>query len=68
MAKAVNDATDPAVRRNNKGEIISWTSSSDNGRLLWMLLVENGNIKPGMTAGISIPCSRITLTTVSSRP
>jgi hypothetical protein len=71
MAKAVYDAAeDPAVCRNNKGEIISWASTNDNGRLLQMLL-ENGNIKPGMTAGaagISIPCSRITLTTVSSQP
>ena len=50
MAKAVNDAADPDVRRNDKGEIISWSSTNDNGRLLRML-VENGNIKPGMTAG-----------------
>ncbi len=51
MAKAGNDAADPAVCRNkNKGEIISWASTNDNGRLLRML-VENGNIKPGMTAG-----------------
>jgi hypothetical protein len=52
MAKSVKiDAADPAVLRwDNKGEIISWTSTNDNGRLL-RILVENGNIKPGMTAG-----------------
>ncbi len=53
MAEAVNDAADhPDVCWNNKGEIISWASTTnDNGRLLRML-VENGNIKPaGMTAG-----------------
>ncbi len=49
MAKAVNDAG-PTVRRNDRVEITSWTSTNDNGRLL-RLLVENGNIKPGMTAG-----------------
>ncbi len=31
MAKAANDAADRSVRRNNKGEIISWASTSDNG-------------------------------------
>jgi hypothetical protein len=47
----VNDAAGPTVCRNDKGEIIScWTSTNDNGQLL-RLLVENGNIKPGMTAG-----------------
>jgi hypothetical protein len=51
MAKAVNDAADPTVRRNNKGEIISWSSTSDNSRLLVRMLVGNGSIKPGMTAG-----------------
>ncbi len=51
MAKAVNDAASPTVRRkNDRGEIISWTSTTDNGRLLRML-VESGHIKPGMTAG-----------------
>jgi hypothetical protein len=50
MAKAVNDAASPTPRRNEKGEITSWNSASDNGRLLKML-VESGHIKPGMTAG-----------------
>ena len=49
MAKAVNDAG-PTVRRNDRVEITSWTSTNDNGRLLKML-VESGHIKPGMTAG-----------------
>ncbi len=31
MAKAVNDAADPSVcQNNNKGEIVSWTSSTSN--------------------------------------
>jgi hypothetical protein len=49
--KAANDAADDDnVRRNDKGEICSWTSTGDDGRLLRML-VENGNIKTGLTAG-----------------
>jgi hypothetical protein len=48
--KAVHDAATVQPRRNEKGEIVSWNTNSDDGRLLKML-VESGHIKPGMTAG-----------------
>lgn len=49
-AKAVHDAAAILPRRNEKNEITQWNSASENGQLLRML-VENGQIKPGMTAG-----------------
>lgn len=49
-AKAVHDAAQVLPRRNDKNEITQWSSTSENGRLLRML-VENGQIKPGMSAG-----------------
>ena len=48
--KAVEDAACTKPKMNEKGEIISWSAQSDDGRLL-KLLVENGNITPTMTAG-----------------
>ena len=48
--KAVEAAATPQPIRNEKNEIISWSCTSDEGRLL-KLLVENGNIKQDMTAG-----------------
>lgn len=51
-SKALNTlAKDPATgKKNNKGEITSWSSTSNHGRLLKML-IENGNILPSQTAG-----------------
>jgi len=48
--KAEHDATTPQPKRNSKNEIIQWSSSSDDGKLLRQL-VSNGCIKPDMTAG-----------------
>ena len=50
-AKAAHDvATEAGLKKNDKGEICQWSSTSDDGRLLRML-VENENIKASMTAG-----------------
>ena len=50
-AKAAHDvATEAGLKKNDKGEICQWSSTSDDGRLLRML-VENENIKGSMTAG-----------------
>jgi hypothetical protein len=47
--KALRDATTVLPKRNEKGEIIQWSSTSQDGKLL-RTLVENGNITNKMTA------------------
>ena len=48
--KAVHDAASDQPKLNNKGEIISWSATSEDGKLLKML-VENSCITMAMTAG-----------------
>lgn len=48
--KAVHDAATKQQPRNEKGEITSWSATSEHGGLLKML-IENENITPSMTAG-----------------
>ena len=48
--KAALDAATENPNMNDKGEIISWSATSDDGKLLKML-VENGCIPLKMTAG-----------------
>jgi hypothetical protein len=47
-AKAEADALIPAPKMNEKGEIISWSMQSDDGKLL-RTLVQNGYIKQEST-------------------
>ena len=48
--KAFEDATTPNPKKIEKGEVTQWSATSDDGKLLKML-IENGNITAEITAG-----------------